>query len=122
MCMLSSVISSTGREQDDLVAMGTLWSPNNGNPQQPPQASASGTLPSHSQQQSSTRNPSVSNSNTNSYSSKVASSGSMNNTLSSSNNTLNSQRKYQSSSMRPILVQNNVSGKKNTNSKIDDGK
>lgn len=102
--------------------MGTLWSPNNTNSQGQsglPGAS-SGSLPSQSQQ-TSARNASVSNNNTNSFPSKVASSGSVNNSMSSSNNTLNSQRKYPSTSMRPIVVQNNVSGKKNTNSKIDDG-
>ena len=100
---LTSLSFIAGREQDDMVAMGTLWSPNNGN---------QGQQPTHPQPGN--RN-SVSNSNTNSYS-KVASSGSMNN---STNNTLNSQRKYPSS--RPIVVQNNVPGKKNNNSKTDDG-
>ncbi|WAR24019.1 hypothetical protein MAR_037688 [Mya arenaria] len=101
----------TGREQDDLVAMGTLWSPNNGN--------GSGSLPpaTSQSQQSGYKSGPVSNSNMNSYPSKVApSSSGVNSSLSSSNNTLNSQRKYPTgNSMRPIVLQNNVSGRKTSN-------
>ncbi|XP_052776680.1 putative uncharacterized protein DDB_G0282133 isoform X6 [Mya arenaria] len=100
-----------GREQDDLVAMGTLWSPNNGN--------GSGSLPpaTSQSQQSGYKSGPVSNSNMNSYPSKVApSSSGVNSSLSSSNNTLNSQRKYPTgNSMRPIVLQNNVSGRKTSN-------
>ncbi|XP_060566392.1 homeobox protein 4-like isoform X2 [Ruditapes philippinarum] len=108
--------ASSGRDQDDLVAMGTLWSPNNNNPGQPPPVGSASAMSSQ-QQQSSNRNNGVSNSNTNSFPSKVASSSSsVNHSMSSSNNTLNSQRKYPGNSIRPIQVQNNVSGRKNSNS------
>ncbi|XP_045157454.2 putative uncharacterized protein DDB_G0279653 isoform X2 [Mercenaria mercenaria] len=109
-----------GRDQDDLVAMGTLWSPNNNSSGQPPPVGSSSAV-SHQQQQqqqqSSNRNSSVSNSNTNSFPSKVvSSSSSVNHSMSSSNNTLNTQRKYPGNNIRPIQVQNNVSGRKNSNS------
>ncbi|KAL4237074.1 hypothetical protein ACF0H5_005458 [Mactra antiquata] len=112
--------ANSGRDQDDLVAMGTLWSPNNNSDRPPQVASSSGVLSSSSQQplpgSSGSRNNSISNTNTNSYPSKVVSSSSVNNSMSSSNNTLNTQRKYPGNSVRPIAVQNNVSGKKNSNS------
>lgn len=46
----------------------------------------------------------------------MSSSSSVNQSNSLSNNTLNSQRKYPGNSIRPIVVQNNVSGRKNSNS------
>lgn len=109
---------SSGRDQDDLVAMGTLWNPNTAQ-----QNSSTPVLPSTQQQQQqqsaasggSSRSNSISNNtNSNSYPSKVVqSTSSLQSSMSSSNNTMTPQRKYASNNVRPIMVQNNnVSGKK----------
>lgn len=111
----------SGHEQDDLIAMGTIWSPNNPNPQ-PSRQGTPQLLSSGQQQQmttSSSRNNGISNNSINSYPFKVIqSSGSVSNSMSASNNILSVQRKFPntSTSIRPILVQNNgISTRKNSN-------
>lgn len=94
----------SGRDPDDLVAMGTLWSPNNQSPSQ--------SAPSQQQQMS--RNSIPNNLSSNAFPSKPNSSSSNINTSMSASNTMTPQRKYTSNNIRPIVVQNNsISGIRN---------
>ncbi|KAH3696211.1 hypothetical protein DPMN_083676 [Dreissena polymorpha] len=105
----------SGRDQDDLVAMGTLWSPNGGTSQQtlPPNPRS---MTTQGQSLQGYKNGTVPNNNTNSFSSKVISSSSSVNNSVVPNNTLNSQRKYSNGMRPPVLLQNNISGKKPSSS------
>lgn len=98
------LIFVSGRDPDDLVAMGTLWSPNNQSPSQ--------SAPSQQQQMS--RNSIPNNLSSNAFPSKPNSSSSNINTSMSASNTMTPQRKYTSNNIRPIVVQNNsISGIRN---------
>ena len=95
----------SGRDPDDLVAMGTLWSPNNANPSQ--------SAPS-TQQQMSSRNSISNNISSNAFPGKQNQSSSNVNPSMSASTTMTPQRKYTSNNMRPIVVQNNsISGIRN---------
>lgn len=94
----------TGRDPDDLVAMGTLWSPNNQNPSQ--------SAPTPPQQMS--RSGIQNNLSSNAFPSKSNPSSSSVNPSMSASTTMTPQRKYTSNNVRPIVVQNNtISGIRN---------
>lgn len=94
-----------GRDPDDLVAMGTLWSPNNQNSTQ--------TVATPPQQQMS-RNSLPNNISSNTFPSKSNPSSSSVNPSMSASTTVTPQRKYTSNNVRPSVIQNNtISGIKN---------
>ena len=97
-----------GRDPDDLVAMGTLWSPNNPN-------SSQGPLPPQPQQQQQMSRSSIPNNiSSNAFPTKSNPSSSNINPSMSASTTMTPQRKYTSNNVRPIVVQNNtISGIRN---------
>ena len=102
-CLLCIIFSFLGRDPDDLVAMGTLWSPNNPNSSQ-----------GQPQQQPMSRSSIPNNISSNAFPTKSNPSSSSVNPSMSASTTMTPQRKYTSNNVRPIVVQNNtISGIRN---------
>ncbi|KAK3609921.1 hypothetical protein CHS0354_036689 [Potamilus streckersoni] len=109
-----------GREADDLIAMGSLWSPNqtsisllSHHQSQSQSALHPGTQPPHHQRSSYTNTMSAGLVNiSNSLSSKSLSlnTNSMQPPISTASASMTLQRKFPSNGIKPIMVQNNLSG------------